>query len=130
MNKQQRVGRGGQGLGTDHPDATETGHSKATHPLVLPPQPSPPPASPLTPALARTPRRLTLLDHPSAGRRGVLHHLLHKDAIIPLGDGQPVGAAALPVGQQQLPGRLLLFLHLFGITKQSSGQWGWKAMGG
>lgn len=37
MNKQQRVGRGGQGLGTDHPDATETGHSTATHPLVLPP---------------------------------------------------------------------------------------------
>ena len=92
------------------------------------PLPSPPPASPLIPAPARTRTRLTLLDHPSAGRRGVLHHLLHKDAIIPLGDGQPMGAAALPVGQQQLPGCLLLFLHLFGITKQSSGQWGWKAM--
>ena len=129
MNKHQRVGSGGQGLGTDHPDATETGHSTVTHPPVLPPA-LPSTSLPANTSTGRTPRRLTLLDHPSAGRRGVLHHFLHKDAVIPLGDGQPVGAAALPVGQQQLPGRLLLFLHLFGITKQSSGQWGCKAMGG
>lgn len=71
------------------------------------------------------------LDTPVRARRGVLHITsLHK-ARHPLGDGQPVGAAALPVGQQQLPGMVSSsFLISFGVTKQSSGQSGVQGHGG